>query len=120
MIAFFFALDQPRCQLGDTCGGRMLQRLRRRRYRSWISHRAVHFDVEHGNVVSRHVGQVELDNALNLGLLATLDIAADGLGVPFHRLARYFQACQQLHLLASLIKRRVAAYHGYMRLTPGE
>jgi hypothetical protein len=73
--------------------------------------RAIHFDIQHRDIASRDLGQIELHGALDFSLFAALDIAADGFGVPFDGLARDLQARQQLHLLAALIKRGVAAHH---------
>jgi hypothetical protein len=75
--------------------------------------RAVHFDIQHGNIASRHGGQVQLNSTLNISLMAARNVRANGFRVPFGGLTRHLQSRQQLHLLTPLIESRVAAHGGH-------
>jgi hypothetical protein len=81
--------------------------------------RTIHFDIEHWNVASSHIGKVELYSALDFSLLVALDVAADGFGMAFDGLARHLEAGEQLQLLAALVKRSVAAHHRHHAPHPG-
>jgi hypothetical protein len=45
--------------------------------------RTIHFDIKHRDLAARDIGQIELNGALDVCLLAARDITAYGFGMPF-------------------------------------
>src|SRR6266403_1895270 len=70
--------------------------------------RAIHLDVQHGDLRTPHRGKFELQCSLPLGLLTGSDITADGLRVALHRFGRDLQPSQCFQLLAPLCEAAVA------------
>jgi hypothetical protein len=83
--------------------------------------RTIHFDIKHRDLAARDIGQIELNGALDVFLLAARDITAYGFGMPFDGFACHLKPRNQHHLLAALVKNEASLpTTAIMRLTPGE
>jgi len=71
---------------------------------------AVHLDIKNGNELANDDRQIELHGALDLLLLATRNVGANGFGHAFHGFGSDLQAGQQFHLLAAVIEGGLLAH----------
>ena len=70
---------------------------------------AVHLDVEDRDRLAQDDGQVQLHGGVYLTLLFSGDIGPDIFGGSLHRLGGEVESSQQVHLLASIVERRLLA-----------
>jgi hypothetical protein len=69
------------------------------------------FDVQHGNLGTGDMRQIELHGLIDLRLFAPGDISANRRRMAFDCLAGYTEPRQQVHLFPAMIKRGIAAHH---------
>jgi hypothetical protein len=73
----------------------------------------IHFDDQHGNGSAQNVGELQLHEAISLGLFPLDDIGADGFGVTFDSFRGDLNTSQQLELLAATGEAGFTSHYGH-------